>query len=643
MQLLYSRAAPSPEFASLSLLLKADISGDEISSRMGEPLLMPSSVSTVSQTMCHQALKELHHYINSVFKASKSSKEIQADNVWASMFQEDEKLFSEMQVYRPLKGRGIGLHYRLIRDRSVISRFIPLVFNASQATASAGKGVENEVTGVILCVGIAGLPSVVAMSSLHYALSQRIRDCLDILSKVGTEDAGASLALLSTLLLTEDEDRLTNTMAEGANRTLLSDLDEGGDQVKKGKMHILGKKKDEGHTNAETDAGAGYTINSADLARIVVERLAVLSVSENDTIFRKYEAKANEGEKSSKTRRKKIGRGDADLDGFDFSGEKRSSTRESARVMAAPALDASTPKSSSKIQLKQGKKDTSSRINQKPRHASVPALTASSKDMVGRSRRVSMDSGVAPNRSRVQNRRSSATANGESPTWSFDNTGSGGADGINFPGMPETKSSLRSGFQDGDSMGSGKTPPGSIGSRGSRNKQGNCGFDPFAAHSVGEGTSTTASESTVSSRRKGVFDEEHELVQIPERDHGFGSDMGFGEDTMNNSSRSLGADNGSEGGGPRVEVNIALNEDLTCFYKLSKMSSCSVEGVIQVRSYSSHRVLLWKICNSLFLPRYKSSQMLKKASPSSCLYEIPRIISSLFKKIRNSQKIWQCR
>jgi hypothetical protein len=39
-----------------------------------------------------------------------------------------------------------------------------------------------------------------------------------------------------------------------------------------------------------------------------------------------------------------------------------------------------------------------------------------------------------------------------------------------------------------------------------------------------------------------------------------------------------------QGGEPaRVQVNVALNEDLTCFYKLSKMSSCSIEGVIQVQ------------------------------------------------------------
>ena len=33
----------------------------------------------------------------------------------------------------------------------------------------------------------------------------------------------------------------------------------------------------------------------------------------------------------------------------------------------------------------------------------------------------------------------------------------------------------------------------------------------------------------------------------------------------------------------RLNVDIALNEDLTCEYKRSKMSSCSVEGTVQVR------------------------------------------------------------
>uniref|UniRef100_A0A7R9ZQQ0 MHD domain-containing protein n=1 Tax=Craspedostauros australis TaxID=1486917 RepID=A0A7R9ZQQ0_9STRA len=31
-----------------------------------------------------------------------------------------------------------------------------------------------------------------------------------------------------------------------------------------------------------------------------------------------------------------------------------------------------------------------------------------------------------------------------------------------------------------------------------------------------------------------------------------------------------------------MQVNVALNEDLTCTYKMSEMSSCSVEGILQV-------------------------------------------------------------
>ena len=42
-----------------------------------------------------------------------------------------------------------------------------------------------------------------------------------------------------------------------------------------------------------------------------------------------------------------------------------------------------------------------------------------------------------------------------------------------------------------------------------------------------------------------------------------------------------------ESGDTKALVNVALNEDLTCFYKLSKLSSCSVEGVVQVQVRSN--------------------------------------------------------
>ena len=33
---------------------------------------------------------------------------------------------------------------------------------------------------------------------------------------------------------------------------------------------------------------------------------------------------------------------------------------------------------------------------------------------------------------------------------------------------------------------------------------------------------------------------------------------------------------------PKIQVNIALNEDLTCSYRQSRISSCTIEGVVQV-------------------------------------------------------------
>jgi hypothetical protein len=34
----------------------------------------------------------------------------------------------------------------------------------------------------------------------------------------------------------------------------------------------------------------------------------------------------------------------------------------------------------------------------------------------------------------------------------------------------------------------------------------------------------------------------------------------------------------------KLQINIALNEDLSCSYKLSQLSSCSVDGIVQVRN-----------------------------------------------------------
>ena len=34
----------------------------------------------------------------------------------------------------------------------------------------------------------------------------------------------------------------------------------------------------------------------------------------------------------------------------------------------------------------------------------------------------------------------------------------------------------------------------------------------------------------------------------------------------------------------KIQINIALNEDLSCSYRLSQLSTCSVDGIVQVRT-----------------------------------------------------------
>jgi len=133
------------------------------------------------------------------------------------------------------------------------------------------------------------------MSPLHFTLSQRIRDCLRILARTGGKDIDAAKTLMTALLLTEDDDRTTNAMADGLRRTLLDD-----DTKMRTKTRKRNAKAKKGK-NAKVDHDDDFdtVTNSADKARIMVERLQVLSVVETDTIFKKFEGKEKD-EKSSK-------------------------------------------------------------------------------------------------------------------------------------------------------------------------------------------------------------------------------------------------------------------------------------------------------------------------------------------------------
>lgn len=569
---------------SLSILLRSDISGGDtapISCHLGgggEPFLLSGPLSTISQNSCKEALTELHLYINSILKASSSNKSNASSKDAAAngrFLQEDEKfLFGtknpnatnndfETQIFRPQKCHGMALQYHVVRDRKQISTFlVPLILKSSQIAAGVTAGIEmKEVTGVIFCVGMGGGPIAsfgVGTTSLTYSLSHRMKKSLGILCNETTTtsisnnkkrtnatppapmDLTLARSLLTTLLLTDNEDRMVNSMVNGEQRIDISQED----QFTKRILTLGSKKK-----NSQSGMGSGgindenlLHTNSADQARIIVERMAVLSVCSSDSILRKYENRqaakdAAAAGKSGKKRLRKLAK-DADLDGFDFKGEKRSMSLSNMDVSNHSNVNSrgsgsdevsvgagSTFSSATNLSLKGPKKDTMAKHVANPRSKlQSPGLLASklgggllassSKDSFAKNRRASAD--PSPGRSR------------------------------NMVGR-RTKS-MREDLEGGAFGGAG-------------NAQGNF------------------SNSFSMSQNADAFD--------------FGSagkqqfDAFFDSRGQSNDAFGRGMSMDGTAGGAKALVNVALNEDLTCFYKLSKLSSCSVEGVVQVQVRSN--------------------------------------------------------
>lgn len=246
---------------------------------------------------------------------------------------------------------------------------------------------------------------------------------------------------------------------------------------------------------------------------------------------------------------------DADLDGFDF----RGGGATKGKPVVGNASAAGAVGAPSKL-LKQSKNDTISRLPSSStpgKGSSVPALMASIRDSGKKSRRSSVDNRTQGRRGNRRMPQQAAAQRIGGTDWSFNQLSNG-------------DHTSRQGGANSNGMGAS--------------------FDPFAmnpSNSMGDATASTTSETTPSrSTGFGSYEEEHEYALDSKfRGGSFGDSNSAGKP----SSRSLFSSSG-EDGPARMQVNVALNEDLTCHYKLSQMSSCSVDGVIQVRGEPDLRI-----------------------------------------------------
>lgn len=550
MKLLHSCAIPVVEFASVSLLL------DESA---GERIVAASPLSTTP--FCFLALEELDEYLlhihneNIRIQKSDNTTSLQLDSTAAAdqLACDDARLSASPQVFRS-EFSGLALHYWMVRD----SDFSHSAFSALMGSQGT-RYKSDKVVGVVVCVGVSGggHPS----SPLVRTLTARLQDAVNVMKRMAgdAEDCkNGYKALLSTFLLTEDEERRTNNMVESEQVTMELDLDTNDDEGLSRKFGIKSKRSFGLKRGASADlVNATFaSVSSADKARRFEKGSAILSVVERDSTLRKYGVRSKNADESAGKSRRRKNKTDEVFKDFDFT----------------------TPKQAQSIVAKAAAE--SARLRQPTSTSKKPALQKPQKDTLPKQipLRTSSVSMLAPPRAGTSARRSSyhsavsakkaAVPQAAFNAFDMDAESDEKTNGtfIEFPGLDEgnsrTAESRQKRFQETDSSHTDSSFPQSSHSKGSQSSS----FDPFPANDSSSLSSPRKSKSLDDIMYDGEGSQEEDIESLKSRT------------------------TSSTDGVHRYQVNVALNEDLTCSYKQSKISSCTIEGVIQVqvKSESQH-------------------------------------------------------
>lgn len=693
MQLLHCRPISTAEFASLSLLLK-----NESSERtMGDCIMVISPFATLSSSLATFCLCELHEYVNSVREMSQSNSSVSPTNSKTEHVSEELLLDDSMllggdpiHVFRTTKGHGMGLQYAVIQENSIVQKCAAVVLGTQKTTS-----VES-VVGIILCVGVSGSP----LAPLH-TMTTRVRDCLRVIEELEPfSDAGQCQecikSMLSTMVLTDDEERMTNAMVDLESVALMSDM-EGDASYEKIKsvvspIGVVRKSKKiqgklgsvlKGDSMGTSDRDIRFTVAaslSADTARITAERVAVLSVAESESQLRKFEATGVQrrsimsfslGKSKVRTRRRKSNV--ADLEGFDCPALPNLK-KQSVPVLRPAGVDAVSQNSPAQTKIP-------SHVS--PRKAPLPTILAPRNDVASRragqrgSRRWSLGvssglregpkeftqshlpfaqapSDFAPPRKAafsafvVEADGNELSANGTFPA-------------LQFGGVSDERGNINASLNNvvvngGDPwkmISAAPTtefnapPSNQVLSRlamADTTELANSNMGPSSARSPESLVTTRRRLSSLDERKQYARDdavaklqrmllvsEQGELNGLMDDDVSVRSTRSYqnGEwmpsTTMDEQLRSAYSEldelvakvtpakiveQSEDHVLPRLMINVALNEDLTCSYRQSKMSSCSIEGVVQVSSCMGIVALLFtglralnRIARPLFLGR----------------------------------------
>eukprot|EP00978_Attheya_sp_CCMP212_P034617 scaffold145888_cov43-Attheya_sp.AAC.3 len=736
MQLLHCSPLATPEFASLSLLHKGD-NGDNASLIAGESMAVASPLSTASPMTISATVIELHRYLNSLYNNSnKENAELNtemspettefdlqrrlANGSMAKRALRDDRATiwdsASVQVFRPSHGHGIGLHYLVVTEPRIMRRFASVllpsssvapsakqkkaqrknsmnsaVSSTSQRSGESASAITEAAAAVVLCVGVSGLSFAAASSPLVQTLPQRLHDCVGIISKLGLgsnpvdeERRRCARSVLSTLLLTDEEERKTNEHAEAEVGMSPADLLEYlaaaaagapkqstpfskfqfASDLRGKRMGTFGKsssrlgKLDDGQPSGFASSSEVTGNKSAAEARVATERMAILSIAEHDMPLRLYEERqrrqvgitgepqarsgsrwtkpsmfssvkspSNKQPKSSRrTRASAKAAVNADLSGFDYVPSSSDSStiqsisegfgRVSMDEEGTVSADTITSKTSFVPTLMAPKKDvthsnrrnTSGTKGWKSSGGSVsssnksvdPSVNAAWDSEALSSSFSSLDGGESATPSGAEQMRQKKLdlvqrRKSQGQDKSFVRTFSNvilQEDGASDPNQKQIIASpppreRRQRTPQGRSntpnaaSGLGRDPSSNSNKQGSNSSERNASTVSSITSGPGIGWGSTQNASSATLVDEGSYGgNSAKYAARPD-----GSTNADNQIMFSRSESELQRNN--HGHPPRLVVNVALNEDLTCSYENLKIASCVIEGVVQVQMKSN--------------------------------------------------------
>lgn len=529
----------------------------------GERIVTASPLSTTPYASV--ALDELEDYLRHIHQVLQQQQPQQqqsgggggGDNVSSScadqLVADDMRLSTSPQIYRSEQS-GLALHYWMVRDKD----FSHKAFSALMGSKGS-RFTSDKVVGVVLSVGVSGggHPS----SPLVRTLTARLQDAVNIMMRLAgdaEECKNSYKALLASFLMTEDEERRTNAMVDSEQVTMELELDTNDDEGSTRKFGMKSKSKlgIKRGTSVDLMNATFESVSSAYKARLLEKRSAILSVVDKESTLRKYESRNKAVEGSSTKSRRRKNKAEDMLKDFDFTTPKQAKSIV-AEVAAAAARSRPATPVSQKPTLQKPHKDTAP----KKLPFRSPAATILAPPRAASSSRRSTHQ-AASNRKKASQPQAAFNAFDMGAEESDSNMN---GTFIAFPGLDEGNTGNKFGqarrekFQE-SSMNS---PSDNVLAQSYQfHKSGqSSSFDPFLvddSHSVSSGMKSRTVDDIYYSNGSESLVQEDDSQSMRSRDN-------------------------STDGLNRIQVNVALNEDLTCSYKQSKISSCLIEGVVQVQ------------------------------------------------------------